>query len=64
MLKYKVDLYLSGHMHMYERVYPVNNGTTVMTGDSYVNPEAPCHVVQGTGGVFTIDDNVSPIPEW
>lgn len=27
MNKYKVDLYMCGHMHMYERVWPVLNGT-------------------------------------
>ena len=64
MLKYRVDMYLSGHVHMYERIYPVINGTVVMKGNNYVNPGAPCHVVQGTGGAFTQDDNLYPQPEW
>jgi hypothetical protein len=64
MAQYKVDLYLCGHMHMYERVYPVLNGTVKATGTTYVNPTAPAHVVQGTGGVFTDSSYVNPQPAW
>jgi len=41
-----VDLYACGHMHMYERVHPVLNGTVVQTGNVYRSPSAPVHVVQ------------------
>jgi len=61
---YLVDLYVCGHMHMYERVNPVLNGTTYQTGDVYVNPGVPVHVVQGTAGVFQDWNFVHPQPEW
>lgn len=51
-LKFKVDVYLSGHIHLYERVYPNINGTVVATGKVYVNPTAPAHAVLGNGTLF------------
>jgi len=62
--KYNVDLYLCGHMHMYERIFPVNNGTVIQSGNIYVNPGATAHVVQATAGVFTDSDFVNPQPAW
>jgi len=64
MLKYKIDLYLSGHMHMYERIHSVIDGKVVSWGPIYNNPPAPVHVVQATGGVFTDWEYVYPQPEW
>jgi hypothetical protein len=49
MLKYSVDMYLSGHMHMYERTFPLIDGKVIQAGNVYVNPKAPVHVVQATG---------------
>ena len=57
--KYKVDLALQGHLHVYERTYPItfneedddepvvqdNNPTNI-----YKNPKAPIFVTAGTGG--------------
>jgi len=63
-LQYGVDLYLCGHMHMYERIYPLINGTVVQSGNVYHNPKATAHVVQGTGGVFTDWFYVDPQPVW
>jgi Icc-related predicted phosphoesterase len=64
-LKYKVDLFMSGHIHVYERIYPVMNGTVVATGDVYTNPAATVHVIQGTGGTFFESVGfVDPIPDW
>jgi hypothetical protein len=64
--QYGVDLYLCGHMHMYERIFPVNNGTVIQTGNVWNNPGATAHVVQGTAGVFTDNSRkwVDPEPEW
>jgi len=62
--KYSVDMYLCGHMHMYERIFPVLNGTVVADGNVYVNPTSTAHVVQGTAGVFTDTEYVSPQPVW
>lgn len=48
MRQYGVDLYLAGHLHNYERSYPVYNGSVVST--SYVKPNATVHVVVGMAG--------------
>jgi hypothetical protein len=63
-LKYGVDLYLCGHMHMYERVYPVEDGTVVSSGNVYKNPGATAHVNQATGGVFIDESYIDPQPAW
>ncbi|KAE8878353.1 hypothetical protein PF005_g13874 [Phytophthora fragariae] len=54
-IKYKVDLVLQGHVHAYERQYPVANGSAVMHGVSkddtiYKNPQAPVYVISGSAG--------------
>jgi len=47
-LKYNVDLYMSGHVHAYERQYPVCNGA--LQQSNYVNPTCPVHIVNGAAG--------------
>eukprot|EP00052_Salpingoeca_macrocollata_P016710 m.134920 g.134920 ORF g.134920 m.134920 type:complete len:528 (+) comp20146_c0_seq3:81-1664(+) len=64
MAKYGVDLYFCGHMHMYERIHPVLNGTVKQTGHIYNKPGAPVHVVQGTAGVFEDISFEHPAPAW
>lgn len=69
-----VDLYLSGHQHMFEFVYPVAlNGTVVQKplasyrglSNVYVQPQGTVRVVQGTGGIFMFTESyVSPQPAW
>jgi hypothetical protein len=53
-----VDLTITGHMHVYERVHPVNNGTVVQlptgTPNVYTAPKAPLHVVVGTAGAMQV----------
>jgi len=63
-LKYKIDLYLCGHQHVYERIHPNINGTLVSSGNVYKNPTAPAHVVQATAGVFIDHTWVDPQPVW
>jgi len=63
-VQYNVDLYLSGHMHMYERIHPNINGTVVQSGNVYIYPKATAHVVQATAGVFTDSDYIQPQPDW
>eukprot|EP00035_Acanthoeca_spectabilis_P036634 m.40761 g.40761 ORF g.40761 m.40761 type:complete len:281 (-) comp8126_c0_seq2:25-867(-) len=62
--QHRVDLYLTGHVHNYERTYPVFNGT--VTAKSYANTTATVHVVVGMAGC---DEGltpgfVSPSPPW
>lgn len=64
MLQYHVDLYVCGHMHMYERIHPVINGTTMQTGQTYYTGNGIPQVVQGTAGAFEELDYVSPQPAW
>jgi hypothetical protein len=61
---HQVDLCLFGHLHNYERSYPVFNGTVM--GTTYTDPQAPVHMVIGMAG-----DNegltsafASPSPSW
>uniref|UniRef100_A0A6B2L5Y2 Purple acid phosphatase n=1 Tax=Arcella intermedia TaxID=1963864 RepID=A0A6B2L5Y2_9EUKA len=63
-LQYKVDLYVCGHQHVYERVHPNINGTVVASGNTYTNPAAPVYLVHATGGVLCDLDYVEPQPEW
>lgn len=60
---YKVDLYLSGHQHSYERQYPTYNSTVDKT---YDNPSFPVHIIDGSAGNI---ENLAkwidvPHPEW
>jgi hypothetical protein len=45
--KYGVDVYFAGHVHSYERDYPVYQGRPELT---YDNPEATTHVLIGNAG--------------
>ncbi|GAM27211.1 hypothetical protein SAMD00019534_103860, partial [Acytostelium subglobosum LB1] len=45
--QYNVDVYISGHSHVYERTLPVYKGEVRGTYDA---PLAPVHLVVGTGG--------------
>lgn len=46
--EYGVDLVLSGHVHAYQRTYPVYNNALVTT--SYSSPGAPVYIMQGASG--------------
>eukprot|EP00095_Tigriopus_kingsejongensis_P003965 maker-scaffold79_size400133-snap-gene-3.16 protein:Tk03965 transcript:maker-scaffold79_size400133-snap-gene-3.16-mRNA-1 annotation:"iron zinc purple acid phosphatase-like protein" len=48
-----VDLYLAGHQHSYERMFPILNYTTVNGPDEeepFTNPKAPVHLTTGAAG--------------
>jgi len=66
LIKYKVDLILTGHMHCYERTYPVNNGTIHATPGQkvFTNPDLPIYIVQGTAGALIVETWVTPQPVW
>mmetsp|Transcript_3485 Transcript_3485/g.12698 ORF Transcript_3485/g.12698 Transcript_3485/m.12698 type:complete len:141 (+) Transcript_3485:826-1248(+) len=48
MHKYGVDVAAYGHLHNYERTYPVLNGS--VTSKSYDKPPSTVHVVAGMAG--------------
>lgn len=52
MEKHGVDLYLSGHDHVYMRTFPMRSNKPVVQEQdpNYRNPGAPMHVVTGGGG--------------
>ncbi|KAH7489114.1 hypothetical protein PRIC1_010634 [Phytophthora ramorum] len=55
LLKYKVDVVLTGHKHYYERELPIAKNKAVMDGVSedysvYDNPQAPVHILTGGAG--------------
>lgn len=66
MLKYGVDVYWSGHEHLYERTYPTKNGTVPHTYENHIysRPGIPSHVVIGSAGAFVGDDWNEPRPAW
>lgn len=62
LIEYQVQLVITGHMHVYERVFYDN--TTTVINNTYVNIHSPVIVVQGTGGSFDHDKWVDPQPWW
>jgi hypothetical protein len=61
-VKYQVQLVITGHMHVYERVFYDN--TTTIINNTYTNVHSPVIVVQGTGGTFDNDKWIEPQPWW
>lgn len=55
MHQHNVDFYLCGHVHAYERMYPVYQNVTVQKG--YNNPDALTHIVRPRGA----DDPAGPV---
>jgi len=50
MIKYGVDLYMQGHVHIYERNTPIANYTIDPSGLN--NPTAPWNIVNGAAGHY------------
>jgi len=46
---YDIDAVFYGHIHYYERLYPISNNGTVCS-HSYDNPTCPMYVVTGAAG--------------
>ncbi|GMI08223.1 hypothetical protein TrLO_g382 [Triparma laevis f. longispina] len=71
--KYNVDVFLGGHIHAYERTYPVNTNGTFTDHDSvsvnedgvevYTNPSATTYLVLGMAGAGHLGEEW-PEPEW
>ena len=51
-LDYKVDLFFFGHLHLYERSYPIGKNYKVYKEESefYRKPKGPIHVINGVAG--------------
>ncbi|CAF0994251.1 unnamed protein product [Didymodactylos carnosus] len=50
LIKYKVDMYFSGHAHWYERIYPIKNGKFNKNSNSYTHPTGIIHLTTGAAG--------------
>jgi hypothetical protein len=48
LLQYHVDIYATGHQHIYESEWPIGPNGHVAS-KSFVNPTAPVHVITGAG---------------
>jgi len=66
LLEFKVDMFLSGHIHAYERSFPVYDHNVDVQADPnrYVNPLYPVHVQTGTAGAAVWERWVRPQPAW
>jgi hypothetical protein len=64
--RHGVDLYVAGHVHDYERYYPVHDLAVDSTGTSsfrqYRAPRATVHVTSGAGGNPEMRGGASPPP--
>jgi hypothetical protein len=66
MKKHKVDFGIYGHVHMYERTYPVYRDQPDIHSSNHVfiNPENPIHLVIGCAGALIHEDLIDPQPTW
>jgi len=62
--KYSVDLYICGHIHSYERIWPVYK--SVVTQKNYTKPTTPTYLVIGNAGNIEGHSGawVKPTPDW
>ncbi len=62
--RYQVDLVLNGHDHIYQRTFPLHNGSITSTDpDIYTDPDGIIYVVTGGGG-RSLYGLGSPEPPW
>ena len=79
LIQYNVDLTITGHMHVYERVHPLQQGVVtcypqtskslvdgkVVKVDTYQScGKGPVHVVQGNTGGMQLETFAQPAPAW
>lgn len=67
--KYHVDIYFSGHVHSYERNYPIYQDKRRMgmwsNKNRFVNPKYTTYIVHGAGGNEELHtDTPSKVPSW
>lgn len=62
---FKVDVFFAGHVHLYERIFPVYKEEVVNTSHPFENPERVVHIVTGAAGcVSGLTPFLSPQPIW
>jgi hypothetical protein len=62
--KYKVTLFISADVHLYERTQPIYRNSSVQQGSTvYINPPAPIYIVNGVAGNFDRDDSMTTLAE-
>lgn len=74
LIKYDVDLTITGHMHLYERIhpvldgvvtnYPINDHPRLFPDIYYSTGYGPVHVVQGNTGAMQVESWMHPQPTW
>lgn len=49
-----VDVVISGHIHKYQRTWPIYDGTVRngSTNEPYTDADAPVHLISGSGGCW------------
>ena len=55
--KYNINLVISGHVHAYERTYPVYANQTMKYGTTYIS-------IGNGGNIEGLDNNYYPQPSW
>ncbi|EGT42558.1 hypothetical protein CAEBREN_32783 [Caenorhabditis brenneri] len=61
-IKNSVDIGFAGHMHAYERMWPVADLKYYKGADAYHNPVAPVYILTGSAGCHSSGMKFSPIP--
>jgi hypothetical protein len=72
LIKYDVDLTITGHMHLYERIHPVAGGQVTSYPEHrhllpdvyYSTGKGPVHIVQGNTGAMQVETWIQPQPVW
>mmetsp|Transcript_40603 Transcript_40603/g.108651 ORF Transcript_40603/g.108651 Transcript_40603/m.108651 type:complete len:111 (+) Transcript_40603:173-505(+) len=59
-----VDLVLGGHVHSYERTYPMKGGNSTQHHYNCDGGCAPTYIVQGASGNREGNDGFGDTPEW
>jgi hypothetical protein len=72
LIRYAVDITVTGHLHCYERIHPNINGTKVQLPITdpataqvkYQDPSYPVHIVQGNAGGLQEEKWIKQRPAW
>lgn len=61
-LQYKVAIYISADVHLYERTQPIYHNVSAQNSSNvYINPQAPIYIVNGVAGNFDRDDSMTTV---